>query len=195
MLRTIHLYGDLEEKYGGKHKLNVNSIAEVMKAMNANHPGFLKSIKSDGQYEVVRGDTLNDEHLCDELLEVNYAKGDFHIAPAVEGSGGDSGIVMLILGVVLIGIGLFTGQLWLVGIGASLAIGGVGQMLAVTPDVQKEREKKESFHFDGPVNSGEQGGVLPIVYGRMVVGSTVVSAGISADNFSDVLYGMLKWMM
>lgn len=188
MLKTVHLYGDLAEKYGDKHKLDVKSVGEAMRALEANHNGFLKSIKRDGYYEVVRGETLNDEHLDEKTLGMTFGKGDFHISPMVEGSGGkNGGIIMAVIGVALLVVAYFVPVLasYLVPLGISLIIGGVGQMLAGTPSVgvndygsQESPEERSSFYFSGPTNTMEQGGVLPLVYGRMTLGSTVVSAGI-----------------
>lgn len=189
MLRDIYLYGDLKEKYGRKHKLDVSSISEALRAIDANRPGFLKSIKRDGHYEVVRGKNLNSEHLNEKQLNINYGKGNFHISPVVEGSGNDGGIIMTVIGAALLVVAYFfpVTAPYLVPLGISLMFGGIGQMLSKTPseDDYGDREKPDeraSFYFNGPTNTMEQGGVLPLVYGRMIVGSTVISAGIKVES-------------
>lgn len=72
-------------------------------------------------------------------------------------------------------------------IGVALVLGGVSQLLA--PQVksqgaqQFERpEQKPSYLFNGPVNTAEQGGPVPLVYGRVRVGSTIVSSGLSTEK-------------
>lgn len=191
MLRNIHLYGDLAEKFGKKHRLDVASIGEALHALEANFKGFLKSIKRDGHYEVVRGETLNDEHLGEKQLTMQYKKGDFHLSPVVEGSksGGIMGIVMTIIGIVLIVVGIYVPAFAhiLIPMGISLILGGVGMMMTPTPSMSdySQREKPEarhSFYFSGPTNCMEQGGSMPLVYGRMTIGATVVSAGIQVES-------------
>lgn len=184
MLRNLFLYGSLAKKFGKKHTLDIQSVSEGLHAMNANRPGFLKSIKKDGRYEVVKGDTLNDEHLGEKQLTMQYGKGDFHIAPVIEGS--KSGLFASIIGIVLIVAGVYFQQPYLVSTGLALAVGGVGMMLTPTPTIsdygQREKpEERPSFYFSGPTNTMEQGGSMPLIYGRMVIGSTVVSAGIKVE--------------
>ena len=67
--------------------------------------------------------------------------------------------------------------------GMSMMIGGVMQLLS--PQI-KELSAKDSagngasYHFNGVVNTTAQGNPVPLGYGRMIVGSAVVSAGIYA---------------
>lgn len=68
-------------------------------------------------------------------------------------------------------------------VGAVLALSGVSQMLTPTPNIQSydamEAEKhRKSFIFNGPRNSFEQGGCIPVVFGKHWIGSTVISAGM-----------------
>lgn len=89
------------------------------------------------------------------------------------------------------GTGLFSsltfGQvaLW----GVSLALSGVSSLLTPTPKVSqssysnRERpEERPSFLFNGAVNTTEQGGPVPLVYGQMRVGSVVIAGGLNAER-------------
>lgn len=189
MLRTIHLYGALAEKYGDKHRLDVKSISEVMRAMEANNPGFLKNIGRETKYEVVRGSSLKGEHIYGKRIWMQYGKGDFHIAPIIEGSGGDTmQWIFVVLGAALIIAGAYTDNPCMISLGVSLMFSGVSMMLSSNPSSsddygnQESPEERASFYFSGPTNTMEQGGVLPLVYGRMIIGSTVVSAGIKVES-------------
>jgi len=70
----------------------------------------------------------------------------------------------------------------LFGIGASLVLGGVAQLISPQPKGGLERGKEaarlESFSFSGIVNTSQQGLPVPIVYGRAFVGSAVLSSGL-----------------
>ena len=216
-MRRIHLHGRLADEFAPKFDMNVGSIAETARALEANFPGrFYRAIRR-GAYHIVRGESPEDgESLDDTMLDFRYRDGDFHIVPAVAGSGGNAkGIITIVLGVALIatGIGsavvaaaqitsiagaatvaevaasaafagLSVGQVGL--LGATLVATGVASLLTPTPSPPKLRsfdaETKSSFFFNGPINVGVQGGPVAVVYGRMKVGSTVISSSLSAEQ-------------
>jgi predicted phage tail protein len=71
----------------------------------------------------------------------------------------------------------------LFGIGASLVLGGVAQLISPQPKISslergKEAARLESFSFSGIVNTSQQGLPVPIIYGRAFVGSAVLSSGL-----------------
>jgi predicted phage tail protein len=108
----------------------------------------------------------------------------------------------IIAGVALVAVGLFVpgigalGVQLLVGVGAALALGGVAQLLTPVPRVgalstgssagsgnaktgsNSETDPRTSFNFSGIQNTSYQGTPVPIVYGEVLVGSVVISAGI-----------------
>ena len=43
--------------------------------------------------------------------------------------------------------------------------------------------------FSGILNSNEQGGSVPLVYGRARVGSIVISSGVYAESYGSWSYG------
>jgi len=75
-------------------------------------------------------------------------------------------------------------------IGAALILGGVAQMISPAPqnaigtsmERGAEAAKLESFSFSGIVNTAKQGMPCPIAYGRVVVGSAVISVGLDVDQ-------------
>lgn len=71
--------------------------------------------------------------------------------------------------------------------GAMMALGGVSQLLSPTPKPSnlgglEAPDQRASFLYNGSVNTVEQGGPVPVVYGRMRVGSTLISGGISIQQ-------------
>lgn len=71
--------------------------------------------------------------------------------------------------------------------GATMVLGGVSQLLTSAPKVndygsRNAADSRPSFVFTGPVNVTEQGGPVPLVYGKCRVGSIVVSAGLRAEQ-------------
>jgi predicted phage tail protein len=70
----------------------------------------------------------------------------------------------------------------LLGTGIALTAGGVIQMLTPvpkSPDQQEQAvtENKPSYLFNGAFNSTQQGLPVPVVYGQMLVGSSVITVG------------------
>ena len=74
-------------------------------------------------------------------------------------------------------------------VGLSLVIGGIAQAIS-PPPVQssttfergRDAAKFESFTFSGIVNTAKQGLPVPIAYGRVFVGSAVLSSGLDVDQ-------------
>lgn len=69
-----------------------------------------------------------------------------------------------------------------IGIGASLVLGGVAQLLTPVPKIptgkNSDKDPRKSYSFSGVQNTSRQGVPVPIVYGETLVGSVVISAGI-----------------
>jgi predicted phage tail protein len=55
-------------------------------------------------------------------------------------------------------------------------------MLAKNP--QTKPNDTASYLFNGPVNTTEQGNPVPVLYGRLIVGSQVVSASVCAYDLA-----------
>ena len=67
----------------------------------------------------------------------------------------------------------------LAGVGITLILGGVAQLLTPTPKIsQDEGDPRKSFSFSGIQNTSRAGVPVPVVYGETLVGSVVISAGI-----------------
>ena len=71
-------------------------------------------------------------------------------------------------------------------IGIGLVLTGIAQVLSPQPDTGLERgveaAKLESFVFNNVVNTAKQGLPVPIAYGRVFVGSAVLSSGLDVDQ-------------
>lgn len=128
-------------------------------------------------------------------------------------SGSGKAIVSIILGVALIGVGvagaagvfggaaasaeggalgLSFGSEAFFGItygnialfGASLLLNGVAGLLTNLTDPTKTGPTTASYLLNGPTNTADQGGAVPLVFGRFRVGSTVVSANLHAKDIA-----------
>lgn len=90
-------------------------------------------------------------------------------------------------------------------VGASLALGGTSQLLSPTisdnataygassvtrqkaqssfaPESNEPADNQASYIFNGAINLSAQGNCVPLCYGRMLVGSVVISAGLEVTD-------------
>lgn len=179
MLRTVKLYGELGKRFGREHRLDVATPAEAIRALTANFPEFERAVIDHPHgFHVLAG---RDDRGSTESIKLPVGADDIiKIVPATAGS--KQGLLQTIIGATLIVIGVFTGQFWLVQIGASLALGGIAQMLTPVPKAPsagQDGKTQQSYIFSGPLNTSVQGGPVPIGYGRMIIGSTVISQGLT----------------
>jgi len=113
-----------------------------------------------------------------------------HFTPTLKGSK-RGGLFGVIAGVALIATAFALGPLgfsviganaaWMVGgLGASLLLGGVAQMLTKMPSMStgKDADKKQSTSFSNLSNMAAQGRPMPLAYGRIRVGSLIISQGV-----------------
>lgn len=199
ILRTVILAGELAKKYGRTHRFAISTPAEAIRALCANFKGFDRHLIDSQQRGVAYKVTIDRQPIDDKLegLREPYSQ-TLRIVPVV--TGGKSGFLGVVLGAVLIASAFFVPGLAAVtlfgtttlasvafGLGTSLLLGGVSQMLSPQPKAPQPYESPEnepSYSFNGPVNTTAQGQSVPVCYGRLIVGSAVISAGITADDYS-----------
>lgn len=182
-MRTVYLHGHLGERFGKAYCLDVDTPREAARALAAQLPRFSQVIRA-GNWHVVRGPLAGRDEVDEESLEVTLGTYDeIHFIPAIEGA--NSGWVSVIVGVVLIVVGVVTGNAALVGMGIGMAVGGIVQLTTVMPGVDDDMQgvdERASYLFNGPSNRSKQGAAVPRGYGRLKVGSIVVSAGLFAEE-------------
>jgi predicted phage tail protein len=187
-VRTVRLYGTLGAKFGRVHRLAVSSTAEAMRALCVVVPGFEKFLMNSKDAGLTFAVFAGTRNLEERELQHPVGDEDIRIAPVLVGSK-SGGLFQTILGAALVVVGAVAsayGQPWggqLIGLGASMALGGVIQMLSPqTSGLAGTTDNGTSYYFNGPVNSAAQGEPVPLVYGRMRVGSKVISSGIFAQD-------------
>lgn len=197
-MREVILHGELGKRYGRAHKLDVKCPAEAVRALCANFRGFERFVSESADrgvgYVVKVGAAT-----VEQLVELHAApRGAIRIIPVVTGAAARqrNANKNIIVGVLLIIASYFFPPAGAMGaglsasgvafsIGVSLVIGGITQHLTSLPKADSPNEKdpnKPSYIFDGPVNTEAHGHPVPVGYGRMIVGSAVISAGIVTEN-------------
>ncbi|GAB3792405.1 tail assembly protein [Dyella agri] len=195
-LRTIRLYGKLGARFGRVHRFHLesNSVAEAIRALDSQLTGFKAFLVNAGQYGMVFAVFAGKRNLAQEQLCDPVGSEDIRIAPVVEGRK-NGGVLQTVLGIVLIIVGSYTswaGGSALVAAGISMVAGGIVQMLSPQPSNKASNNSNEpSYVFNGAVNTEAQGHPVPLLYGRMIVGSAVISAGIEASDYAPSTTGVL----
>lgn len=199
-IKTVRLYGKLGRMFGREFKLAVSSPAEAVRALAVQLPGFEAHFMNAHKQGVGFAVFAGDHNLAKDELTHPFAEDVIKIAPVLMGSK-EGGWLNVIVGVVLIAVGVVMymygadgSMLAKVGYGmafagGAMALGGVIQLLSPGPKGiggEDREENRANYNFNGPVNTSAQGNPVPVLYGRMIVGSAVISAGIIAED--DAVY-------
>ena len=213
-MRTIKVYGTLA-KFLGQHvfEAEVKTVGEVVRFLCANFNGLEAHIR-DKYYKILIG---KNSFYDLEMINLPLDDGTIRIIPVVVGAGG---IFNIFAGAALAVASFFFPPALaflatpIFGIGASLVLGGITQLLTPVPQMpsvnfsraettrfspvdtpQFSREPTidtngggDSFAFSNIVNTSRQGLPIPVVYGKIPVGSLVVSSGIvlGSDTLTDL---------
>ena len=200
MLRTVRLYGELAEFVGYKElDAVITSTADAIRFLVSNFPK-LEAHMADRYYQVL----VDDYEIGKEDIHNPIGQSDISIVPVITGAGGGGGRTLLglaLIGVAFMlpvavplaplkfgGLGGFVGaNSFIANIGLGLTLMGVNEMLFPLPKPQEfnnEQDPRISFSFSGVQNTSRAGTSHPIVYGEIVTGSVVISAGIDTNQVS-----------
>ncbi len=190
MLRTIRIYGRLAKFLKRrKFEAEVSSAAEAVRFLLANFPQLEPELVK-GHYRV----SVGGYDLAEDELQAPAGQQEIKIIPVVAGAGA---VGRIIAGVALIALSFFLPPVAGIalgtiafGIGASLVLGGVAQLLTPVPQLyapgasgnDTAKDPRKSYSFSGIQNTSRQGLPVPIVYGETLVGSVVISAGIDTEQ-------------
>ena len=211
-MKVVKVYGALRKKLGQcRFELEAATPAQAIKALCVNFPGLDKwlidSEKDGVGYRVTVSKEKATEQDISPLIMPWSEKDVFSITPVVSGAG--RGVGSILAGVALIavavanpfvgfsvaqgGFALAAGATATVGTSLAIAAGtigigltflGIAQAISPQPDVPDfdESAQLESFTFSNVVNTSRQGLPVPIAYGRVFVGSAVISSGTDVDE-------------
>lgn len=186
---NVRFYGSLKQ-FGSDFRLDCKTPAEVIHALTSQIPK-LKQFIQQGLFTVRVGrDYFDNRYLEKGLSQKLKDDAIVHFTPTLKGSK-RGGLFGVIAGVALIATAFALGPLgfsviganaaWMVGgLGASLLLGGVAQMLTKMPSMStgKDADKKQSTSFSNLSNMAAQGRPMPLAYGRIRVGSLIISQGV-----------------
>ncbi len=205
MLKQIKLYGEMRARFGKLHTLDVATPAEAVRALCVVQPGFRAYLQErlDAPFRVIVGTEDVDE------LGLTAPVGQAEVIkfiPVVAGA--KDGLGQILMGAALIAAVYFTGGMagagfsmigtsWMsaaaISMGTAMVLGGVAGLLAKSPDSIGSgldlSKDAETWAFSSPTLTAGQGGAVPLLYGTMRIGGTVISAGIDAQTRQDKGFG------
>ena len=177
--------------------------AEAIRFLLCNFPS-LRGVMRDGHYKVAASDLELD--LADHPEQLHYPLGTDEVVRVIPVITGAGGVGKILAGAALIGVSLLVPGAGVAGtsflasatgaatfgaglaaaagsIGAALVLGGVADLITPVPRAPDvDNDPRENFNFSGIQNVTREGVPVPIVYGEMIVGSVVVSAGLNVDD-------------
>ena len=195
-MKVVKVYGALRKRLGQcRFEFDVTTPAQAIKALCVNFPGLDKWLIDSEQDGVGYRVAVSREKITEEnaapLLMPFSDKEVFSITPVVSGAGRGTG--QILAGVALVALTLVPGGLPISGslatkiglLGGSLILSGIATAISPQPNLDStldESVQLESFSFSNVVNTSRQGMPCPIAYGRLFVGSAVLSSGLDVDQ-------------
>lgn len=176
-MTEIHLHGILGKKYGRLHKFAVKEPRDIVRALEANYEDFSKDLKDLLKKNIVYTIVADDQWVQGDSFAKKDKVKKIDFAPCILGSGP---------------IAAAAGTVW-----AAVAFWGalvISIASAVYSYVQAGKQQypqipgaegvssanSRSLSFSNRENITEQGNPVPLVYGRMKVGSLVVQSSIKS---------------
>jgi predicted phage tail protein len=180
----ILLSGSAGKLFGREHifELSTGDTREAVKAIDVNHPGFVKYLADAKRKGLEFAVFRNRKNIGENELKMGGAK-EIRIIPVIAGSK-RAGIFQTVLGVVLIAMSSITNGATLAP-GIALAAGGVIQMLSPQATGLKQSSSPEnspSYAFGSAKNTTASGNPVPICIGERRWGGIIISASIYAEE-------------
>lgn len=190
-IQTVLLSGSLARFFGREHRVTTAGGFRDVMGYFKQFPGFERYM-NESAGKGLRFALFNGrENISEEDLGKPTGRTVIRIVPVIAGSK-RAGSLQTIIGGVMIAAAFvlsftpFAGASpFLYKMGAVMAIGGVLQMLSPQAHglgAQDSPTNRASYSFNGPVNTSAQGNPVGLLYGQMIVGSSVISAGIYAQD-------------
>tara|TARA_R100001082_G_scaffold3471_1_gene2809 strand:- start:1212 stop:1829 length:618 start_codon:yes stop_codon:yes gene_type:complete len=196
MQRKLKVYGALKKFLNweaGTFLADISNVAEVGRFLVANWPEVEKHMQ-DQHYKIFVGNYNIGEE------ELNFPIGQTEEIRIVPVAVGAKGIFKSTIGKIIIGAALIAAPYLVpatsviastaaigkisVGLGISLAVSGVSQMLTPTPDLptfsdnDSALDPQSNYSFSGVQNVSRSGVPVNLIFGEIFTGSVIVSAGI-----------------
>jgi predicted phage tail protein len=165
-MTEIHLHGILGQKYGKLHKFSVKEPKDVVRALEANYEDFTKDLKDLLKKNIIYTIVADDQWIQGSLFNNNKIK-KIDFIPTILGSGPITLFVISIIVAVASAI-------------YSYVQAGKQQYPQIPGAEGVSSANSRSLSFSSRENITEQGNPVPLVYGRIKIGSAVIQSSIKS---------------
>ncbi|EHK3000532.1 tail assembly protein [Escherichia coli] len=189
----VQLGGPMAKHFGRHWHLKVRNTKQALDLIEANKPGFKawmkRNIKIYDRYHIQITNKQGHKWSVDESEYQMMGQSDniakIRITPVPRGSGGSAfGWFQTVVGAALLVVSAVVMPA-LAPLGLSLMMGGISQIISpqATNESVRQADNSNSYYFDGPQNTENQGNPVQLIYGEeILVGSQVVSSSITIDQ-------------
>lgn len=192
MQRTIMFAGPLADRFThDRFRLDCDDLLTLMSGLEANFPGFKGELLThrDVAFVKVRDGKLSS--VTEELFPMNFGSADTlvvsaaedgsamaaftYVAEALEAYGASAAVATAVAAIAYVAVS----------VAIAYASSAVMKSLSKSKDTSSStKEQNASALYNGAQNIVEQGGAIPLIYGRHRVGGTIISSEISTDRIS-----------
>jgi len=190
-MTKVYIHGKLGKIFGEYHELDISRKIDVIKAIDANRKGFKKTIisafKKDIHFDAIDPkESKQSFKSIDEFLN-QPAPEELHIVPAVGGSGPLAPIFIAISKAAAAVGSFLTGGTFLGNLAMGILLQGIQMLLTPqpkSPASQKVDSKlaQASYLFSSLENQAVQGFAIPLLYGELRVGSSIITVNILNED-------------
>lgn len=229
-MQRVRLLGELGERYGTEHTYyNLRTPADAIKLLCINMPELQQELMTAHERGIGYRVLQADQDMGYSDLRLPIGQNDLVLVPVIAGSGRGVGQILIGVGIALVSFlatpagGAVFGAafaknagLLLAGqaLGASLALGGVAQLLSpqpVVPSLGNQRfgsgtnastrgpqsltrgaDGQQSYAYTGAANTVGVGQTIPVAYGKVLIGSQLLSANVEVTDESDPLQTAIR---
>lgn len=189
----VQLGGPMAKHFGRHWHLKVRNTKQALDLIEANKPGFKawmkRNIKTYDRYHIQitnkQGHTWSVDESEYQMMGQSDNIAKIRITPVPRGSGGSAfGWFQTVVGAALLVVSAVMMPA-LAPLGLSLMMGGISQIISpqATNESVRQADNSNSYYFDGPQNTENQGNPVQLIYGEeILVGSQVVSSSITIDQ-------------
>lgn len=205
-MNVIRLHGEIGERFGAEYELAVSTVREAFTALCAQLEGFEDAVRA-GAFRITRTKREDVTELDEETLDLAIVECTIDVYPAMAGA--KNGLTKILLGLTIVAVAVIAAPAAAAGassflgasmgasvgflgltfgtvatFGAMIAFGGAAMLFAPSPKAQNatDSERTDSYILNTPINASQQGLPIPLIYGRVLTGSLVVSSAMTIEQ-------------
>jgi predicted phage tail protein len=197
-MTNVIIHGELGKVFGTNHTFKLEKLIDVVRALNANNPGFKEHILSlfhEGvYYNMVNLKKPNQKWDSIEEYSKEEAPDEIHLVPEITGAGIVSAVVGAVsaiataVGGVVAAVSLSSVGGFLLNLAVGLLIQGIMTLLfpvelpKTSAQTVETKIDTSSYIFTNLQNNAIQGFAIPLVYGEMRIGSNIIATNIVSED-------------